>query len=399
MTLSNKVYQISSYSETVGGIKSFIQDLCGELLKTKIQSEIISFAFRSKRIRKLKASKLPILGIYPFLIASSFLTALIFSTKQRDGKFLIHAHDMLFGGLTGVLIKFILRVPLVITDHGLQSIIESYTYTQRHGDTFLSRLNRAFLLLVEKFVATHADRIMCVSEYTYNHFLKRNINPAKMKIVKNAVDVEKFRLMSSIFSKNNITILYAGRISPEKGIEALIKVFSLLEVRHQNLKLIIAGEGADTAIIERMTKNLKVREKITLLPFVDRDIMVNLYNSTDIVMFPSVMETGTPLTLLEAMACERVVVVNSCGSLPYIVYNAGLIAPFNNPLKTSMLIERILVDREKASTLARLARERVVKNFNWQNCFKEILSTYISVGVSSVICEQAEEVINYEENI
>jgi len=356
-----------------------------------MQSEIIYFDFGSTKLRKLRALKLPILGVYPFLIMSSFLTALIFSTKKKNVEFIVHAHDMLFGGLIGVLIKCILKVPLVVTDHGLQSIIESYEYTQRHGDVFLSRLNRAFLFLVEKFVATHADRIMCVSEYTYNHFLKRNINPAKMKLVKNGVNVEKFKPTSSIFSRNNINILYAGRISPEKRVETIIKVFHLLERRNQNLRLIIAGEGADKAIIERMVKNLKVSKKVTLLPSVDRDEMVNLYNSTDLVMFPSVMETGTPLTLLESMACERIVVVNSCGSIPYIVDNAGLITSFNNALETSMLIEGIFDDRKKASTLARLARERVVKNFNWENCFKEILSTYNSVGIPSVICEYAEE--------
>ena len=111
----------------------------------------------------------------------------------------------------------------------------------------------------------------------------------------------------------------------------------------------------------------------------NRDVTEVLYNNADIVMFPSTIETGTPLTLLEAMACEKVVIVNSSRSLPPIVNNAGLIVPFNNPTRAVELIKRILHDKREAVRLASLARQRVVKNFNWQNCFEEILNTYASM--------------------
>lgn len=88
---------------------------------------------------------------------------------------------------------------------------------------------------------------------------------------------------------------------------------------------------------------------------------------------------GTPLTLLQAMACERVVAVNSSGSLPCIVNDAGLVVPFDDPPKATKLIKRILADKMVATKLATLARERIVKNFNWESCFKEILNVYISI--------------------
>ena len=375
---STKVCHITMgyYPGTLGGIQSFIHDLHNDLLKAQIKSEVISLGLRSKKARMLKMFRIPVFGIHPYLLMLSFLTAFIYSIRHRKEIRLIHAHDMLFGGLTGVFIKLISRRPLIITDHGIESVAAIYIYNKKHGDTWLSQLNKIFLLSLEKFVTTHANRIMCVNEYSYDYFVKRKVNHKKIKIVRNGIDVKKFKPKQPAFSKNDITILYAGRISTEKGVIALIKVFSLLERNHQNLKLLIVGEGPEKATVEKM---VRLNDKISLLPSISRDDMTDLYNNSDIVMIPSILETGTPLTLLEAMACERTVVVNSAGSLPYVVNNAALIAPFNDPLKASTLIKKMLDDREKAVKLARLARETVVKNFNWQNCFKEIIRNYMSV--------------------
>lgn len=363
----------------IGGIQSFVHTLHDRLIQTKIQSRIISLGFQSKQKNKVsKGFRIPILGIYPYLLISSFFTAFSLCAKERDKACLIHAHDMLFGGLTGVFIKLMSKSPLIITDHGSQSVVEGYVYTQKYGNTFLSRLNRGFLLSVEKFVAVHADKIMCVSESSYNYFLKRGVDPEKMEIVWNGIDIERFKPKRSAFSNSSITILYAGRISAEKGVSALIKVFCLLEREYPNLKLLIVGEGHDKENVEKMFKKLKIDDKVLSLPSVNRDVIVDLYNNADIVAIPSVIETGAPLALLEAMACGRVVIANSSGSLPSMVNDAGLIVPFNNPPRAAELIKRILNDKKEALRLASLARERAVKNFNWQNCFKEILNVYIS---------------------
>lgn len=370
-----KICHITMYYDAMGGIRTYIEILNQSLLKAKIESKIISLNFRSR----VTTFRIPILGIYPYLLAMSFLKALIFSMRNK-GRYVIHAHDTLFGGLTGVFIKLFSQKPLIITDHGLQSIVESYVHTQKHGKTSsLSRLNKWFLLSVEKFVATNADRILCVSEYTYDHFLNRGVGPKKMQFVWNGIDIERFKPKRSAFSNRSITILYAGRISADKGVGALIKVFGLLEREYPDLKLLIVGEGHDKENVEKMLKKLKMNDKVLLLPSVKMDAMADLYNNADIVAIPSAIETGAPLALLEAMACERVVIVNSSGSLPPLVNDAGLIVPFNNPPRAAELIKRILNDKKEALRLASLARLRVVKNFNWQNCFKEILNTYASM--------------------
>ena len=384
-----KVYHITFYHQlamgepTIGGIRSFIQDLHDNLLKARIQSRIIPFALIQKECI-FKAFRVPIVGIYPYLLTASFLTAFTFVMKRAEEKFLIHAHDVLFGGLVGVLIKFVLRRPLIVTTHGVSSSTEAYNYISGRGNTLLSRLNRFFLLSLERFVVRYADKIMCTSEYEYKYFSGRSSNVLKISVVRNGIDVEKFKSKRPIFSKKYVTILYAGRISPEKGVRGLIRVFALLEEYYQNLKLLIVGEGdAEKAIVKKMIERLQKSENIVLLPPVNRDVIEDLYNDADIVMFPSTMETGTPLTLLEAMACERVVVVNSSGSLPPIVNNAGLTVPFNNPTRAAELIKRILHDKKEAVRLTSLARQRVVKNFNWQNCFEEILDTYASMHQNS----------------
>jgi len=374
----NRVCHITMgyYPGTLGGIQSFIHDLHYSLLKAQIKSEVISLAFQSKKAQILRVLRIPVFGTHPYFLLFSFFIAFAYSIKHGKQALLIHAHDTLFGGLTGVFIKFMSRSRLIITDHGIESVAAIYIYNKKHGNTWLARLNKIFLLSLEKFVTTHADRIMCVSEYSYDYFVKRRVDHKKIRIVRNGIDVEKFKLKQPVFSKSDIAILYAGRMSTEKGVIALIDIFNFLEKNHQNLKFLIIGEGPEKSKLE---KKAKLNNKILLLPSIGRDDMVDLYNNSDIVLVPSILETGAPLVLLEAMACGRVVVVNSSGSLPSIVSNVGLVVPFSNPTKVAESIGKILDNRKEAVRLGSLARQRVIKNFNWRTCFKEILNTYTSI--------------------
>jgi len=368
---------------TVGGIQNFIRTLHNSLLDAKIQSEILALGFFSKKVNvKFKEFKMPLFGVHSYRLIFSLITAFTFSVKQRGKIFLVHAHDVLFGGFVGALIKFMLRRPFLVTTHGLQTVIEIYNYRRKHGHSVLSRLNMIFLLSLEKFVTTYADRIMCTSEYEHNYFLGRGVDPSKIRVVKNGIDTMKFKPKRAAFSTKNVTMLYTGRVSADKGVDALLKVFTLLVEDRPDLRLVIRGEGAEKLYIKNMIYHSKISGKVTLLPSSNRNEMFDSYDSADIVVIPSVKETGTPLTLLEAMAYERLVIVSLTGSLPPIVGNAGLVVPFDDPPKAMKLIKDILSDKESATRLARLARERVMKNFSWQDCFTEILKIY----VGSCIC-------------
>ena len=358
----------------VGGIQNFILTLDSSLKKLKIASEIISvYSFTGEAF---KFFRLPLFGIIPYRLILSILKAFTFSVRCRQGHFIIHAHDMTFGGLTGALIKLLTRRPFVITDHGIQSTTETYRYVKRKGNTSLSRLNTIFLLLMEKFVAGQADKTMHVNESTHNYFLKIGVNPAKMEIVRTGVNVDTFRPSSPIFSESNVRMVYAGRISAEKGVNALLKVFSVLEKTHQNLMLRIVGEGPDETDVREMARKLRIMRINFSLP-IHRSRMEKVYNDSDIIVVPSTLETGTPLTLLEAMACERLIIINSVGSLPSIVDNAGLKVRFSHPSEAAKLIDNILNDRKTARKLAKLARERVMEHFNWSDCFNKILRIYV----------------------
>jgi len=250
----------------VGGAQSFVMSLHTSFSKRKIESKIISVSFeKGRESRVFKPFRVPIFGEYPYRIMFCLLTALSFLKEHGREDCLIHAHDTFFGGFTGALIKIMLRKPLIVTDHGVQSVLLAFLYIERHGNTVLSRLNRTFLVLLEKFTATRADQILCVSQYSYNHFLRQGIDSAKMKIVKNGIDVKKFKPKRPIFSNNDVQILYAGRLGEEKGVNLLIEAFGLLRKEYKNLKLLIVGEGSYEASIKRMADKIDTR-RIAFLP-------------------------------------------------------------------------------------------------------------------------------------
>ncbi len=104
-------------------------------------------------------------------------------------------------------------------------------------------------------------------------------------------------------------IISVGRLCRQKDHVTLIKAFSLLLEKHQNLKLTIYGEGPERQNLETLIADLKLSSFISL-PGTTADIEKKLVES-DLFAFPSLYE-GFPNALCEAMAIGLSVIGSDC---------------------------------------------------------------------------------------
>jgi glycogen synthase len=153
-------------------------------------------------------------------------------------------------------------------------------------------------------------------------------------------------------------ILFAGRLSPEKG------VLELLEATH-GLELVVAGDGP-------------LRRRVPgALGFVPHDQLQRFYARAAVVACPSRRE-GFGVACLEAMAHGRPVVATSVGGLRDLVVDGetGVLVPARDPAALRAALDRLLADPELRRRLGTAGRERAQRQFSWQAVTDATLDAY-----------------------
>jgi colanic acid/amylovoran biosynthesis glycosyltransferase len=153
-------------------------------------------------------------------------------------------------------------------------------------------------------------------------------------------------------------VLYAGRLSPEKGILELVEAAD-------GLNLVIAGDGP-------------LRNRVPgSRGFVPHDALQQLYERAAVVVCPSRRE-GFGVACLEAMAHGRPVVATSVGGLRDLVVDGetGIVVPPREPAALRSALDRLLGDPELRRRLGSAGRERARAHFGWDAVTDATLAAY-----------------------
>lgn len=153
-------------------------------------------------------------------------------------------------------------------------------------------------------------------------------------------------------------ILYAGRLSAEKG------VLQLLEAT-RGFPLVVAGDGP-------------LRERVPqALGWVVHDELLRLYERAAVVACPSLRE-GFGMACAEAMAHGRPVVASAVGGLRDLVVDdeTGLSVPPGDVSALRAALERLLGDGELRRRLGAAARERAREQLSWDRAVSLTATAY-----------------------
>jgi glycosyltransferase involved in cell wall biosynthesis len=153
-------------------------------------------------------------------------------------------------------------------------------------------------------------------------------------------------------------VLYAGRLSAEKGVLELVEAA-------RGLNLVVAGDGP-------------LRSRVpSARGFVPHDELQRLYARAAVVACPSRRE-GFGVACLEAMAHARPVVATSVGGLRDLVVDGetGLVVPPRDPQALREALGRLLGDSELRRRLGTAGRLRAQERFSWPSVTDAMLAAY-----------------------
>jgi len=191
-------------------------------------------------------------------------------------------------------------------------------------------------------------------------------------------------------------LLYVGQINQLKGIFTLLKAFDILVERgFHNLELSLVG-GVDERDANRFRESLQKssrQNRIKWMGQFPRDQMNSIYQSHDILVFPSERGEGVPLTLAEAMSCGMAIVSTSCGGSAEILRDGdnAFVFAAGNAVDCADKIQQLLTDHFLQEKLSKNAIAYTKEHFDLRSmgeAIEEVLLQKHSPAYTTLVREQ-----------
>ena len=140
----------------------------------------------------------------------------------------------------------------------------------------------------------NVDYFIAVSK-ELEEFYKKYLGK-KVFYIPNSLD--KFPNKVSKLENNNLIVV--GRLSKEKGLDDLLKIFKKILSKNSNLKLNIIGDGPEKNNLLELAKNLKLGDKVVFHGFQNKDYINEMLQDSSLYLMTSHTESFG-LVLIEAM--------------------------------------------------------------------------------------------------
>ncbi|MDW8394911.1 MAG: glycosyltransferase family 4 protein [Anaerolineae bacterium] len=305
---------------------------------------------------------------------------------------LARAHDVVHinsnhpGSRLGIATALALRgqpTPIVCVEHRVSPI----------SDIVVPSLLRPILPYLFRYSRRHVAKLVAVSQQNAQ-VLKAlyGIPTEKIAVIHNGVplssasDQELARMRSKVRAELSVSsaeklILTVARLSPNKGVEFLIRAMPSVLAARPDTYLAIAGAGEEREHLEQVANALALRNHVHFLGF--RSDIPALLAASDLFVLPS-LEEGLPLALLEAMSSGVVPICTAVGGIPEVVQDgiSGLLVPPSSSQALAEAILRALSMDEAAHNQMRCAVRERARLFSAEGMADRTLELYRALGAT-----------------
>jgi phosphatidylinositol alpha-1,6-mannosyltransferase len=338
----------SRFSEVRDGIRIVRFPYCWPL---KYQS----LSYEGGMVVRLRETPSRILQL-PFLCAAQYAAIQKLLLEEFD---LIHAHSLLPQGWIAGLANS-RGLPLVTSSHG--------------ADVFL--LKEKWQPILRQAVA-NSTTLIANSNATAHRLFQLGASPAQVHLIPatpNYPDPDE----PTHVPPHTPTLLFAGRVIPEKGPDALIEAMPEILRDFPDCKLRIAGSGAMEAQLKQRVKELGLERSITFLGWLPPDRLRNEMQNSTLLIAPSRMIEGQNLVVTEALSVGCPVATTPRGGVLDLVKDGetGLVIPDANRKFIVQAVLNILPDPDELSKISRNGFSHFTRNYSRKRITKSTMRLY-----------------------
>ena len=295
--------------------------------------------------------------------------------RQRQVQ-ILHAHQYTPFFYSAVAARFSGAKPSVIfTEHG------------RHYPDVVSARRRFINRMVFDRLA---DDINAVCEFSARSLAEKDgFRRDRIHVIPNGIDAPKYAPSTDIaalrtrlgLDPSRKYVACVARFHPVKDHRTLINAFALVAAERQETDLLLVGDGALRAELERQCRDLGLSSRVRFLGV--RDDVADILRAVDVFALTSVSEAAS-ITLLEAMGSGLPVVVTAVGGNPEIVREGvdGLLAPRGDAKAIGAALTKLLEDEALGNRLGQSAAARVRSTYRLQQTVDKYYDLYATLAPS-----------------
>lgn len=330
-----------SYSPYISGVTTYTVELGKQLIRSGHKVLIFAPDYSENNITQpgLEKAKIIRMRSVPTMI-KNFRICVPNTTKviQELRKFkadIIETEDPLFLGLDGLIASKILGIPCISVFH---TLAPSKDYLKVIFKTDSNLLQKAVWLYHQKFYGS-SDKVFVFTKNLYRLLTKKGIKKEKIEIISTFFDYYNVKMLKNSEKKalkkyyglKERVAVYLGRVSPEKNLNALIKIWKGVVQQYPNSTLLIIGSGIYEKELKKIIQKEKLESNVKLLGLIEHEQLLTsgLLSICDIFVSTSKSETFG-LTGIEAMAHKLVPVLYKTQGLSETIDNAAILCKPNN---------------------------------------------------------------------
>ena len=280
----------------------------------------------------------------------------------------IHAHAALPCGQAAAFLSRCLRIPFVVTIHGL----DVFNGCFQQGMAAEWRRNAS------SAVYRSASKVICISEKVLELLRDGESAPVPAEVVYNGADPNLF---APGFEPEGPAILVVGNLLAGKGHDLVIGALDRLRYSYPDLPCVIIGEGADRERFVALAKKLGVSDQVHFLGRRSRAQVAEAMRSCAVFVLPSRNE-GLGCVYLEAMACGKPVIACQGQGIDKIIQHGsnGWLIPVDGLNELVQGLEVLLGDAPLRSRVGEAARQTVLSKLTLSLQARSLLRIYEDVS-------------------
>jgi glycosyltransferase involved in cell wall biosynthesis len=295
---------------------------------------------------------------------------------------------------TAELLRKLFNIPIVLTIHMVYAWVLENLVPHPEAQTIIGH---------EREACRRANKVIAVSRSVKVEVAARyGVQDSRVDVVHNGLNADIFdpeRVHAELDATreriglgSDKLVVYAGRVTSQKGVSALLRSAIQVLQKRNDLRYAIVGKlepgGYSDVLTNMLAHHPKLKERIMFLDQVPRERLAALFGVATVVVVPSIYEPFG-YAALEAMAAGKAVIASNTGGLAEIIEDgkSGLLVPLirrnggvgSYDVDVSELASaqlRILDDTKLAQRLGECARERALSLFNVDRMVGATIETY-----------------------
>lgn len=248
-------------------------------------------------------------------------------------------------------------------------------------------LIRRYQQFLDRATLSASQKIIAVSEKTKQNLVHEGIDPSKIEIILNGVEIppQLSQARKSVFQEfsipeNAAVAACIGQLCQTKGQDLLIEACAILEQQNQTLVLLLVGEDLQHhGLYQKKLKELAqahgIENRIRFIGL--RQDVPRLIQASNFVVLPSRIE-GLPLVILEAMASAKPVIATDVGGISEVVIHqkTGLLVNPGSKENLAKALRVLLENPRSAEQMGQAGQKLIEKKHQVSIMLEKVMKIY-----------------------